>query len=88
MTYRSVSFLFTGDAEAPSEEEMVAREPGVLAATVYTLATSGHGVSARHGAALMSTLRATRSPPRACQPIAPPARSMCRPAGGIAATHA
>lgn len=45
VSYGSVSFLFTGDAEAHTEAEMVAREPGVLAATVYQVGHHGSSTS-------------------------------------------
>ena len=54
VSYGSVSFLFTGDAEAPTEAEMVAREPGTLAATVYQV--GHHGSSTSTSPALLAAV--------------------------------
>jgi competence protein ComEC len=45
VTYGSVSFLFTGDAELTSEAEMLARGPEAVAATVYQLGHHGSATS-------------------------------------------
>ena len=45
VSYGSVSFLFTGDAEAHTEAEMVTRDPGALAATVYQVGHHGSSTS-------------------------------------------
>ena len=45
LSYGSVSFLFTGDAEAHTEAEMLARNPGVLATTVYQVGHHGSSTS-------------------------------------------
>jgi competence protein ComEC len=49
VTYGSVSFLFTGDAELASEDEMLARSPEALAATVYQLGHHGSATSTSPG---------------------------------------
>jgi competence protein ComEC len=45
ITYGSVSFLFTGDAEARTEAEIVARHPGQLAAHIYQAGHHGSRTS-------------------------------------------
>jgi competence protein ComEC len=45
VTYGSVSFLFTGDAELASEAEMLTRSPEAVAATVYQLGHHGSATS-------------------------------------------
>ncbi|MHB2017102.1 MAG: ComEC/Rec2 family competence protein [Candidatus Xenobia bacterium] len=45
MAWRQVSFLFAGDAEAPAEDEMLARDPDALAATVLKVPHHGSATS-------------------------------------------
>lgn len=54
ISYGSVSFLFTGDAEAETEAEMVARDEALLAATVYQV--GHHGSSTSTSPALLAAV--------------------------------
>jgi competence protein ComEC len=55
VSYGSVSFLFTGDLEAPGEAAMVARAGGNLPATVYQV--GHHGSSTSTTPALLNAVR-------------------------------
>lgn len=54
VSYGSVSFLFTGDAETETETEMVARNADALAATVYQV--GHHGSSTSTSPALLAAV--------------------------------
>ena len=54
ISYGSVSFLFTGDAETETETEMVARDGNALAATVYQV--GHHGSSTSTSPALLAAV--------------------------------
>ncbi|HEV2070355.1 MAG TPA: MBL fold metallo-hydrolase, partial [Acidimicrobiales bacterium] len=54
VTYGSVSFLWTGDAETETETEMVARDADALAATVYQV--GHHGSSTSTSPALLAAV--------------------------------